>query len=396
LILVPDSLFCNIQILDPRFYLSWDDLVLASHNYSFFHSSAWARVLSESYRYTPLYFAALEDGKLRALVPLMEVNSILTGKRGVSLPFTDYCEPIIEKASDFFGLFNSIVEYGEKRGWKYLELRGGDIYFRSQESGVRSQETKEPATTDGQPGMSNESFGSLPESRNLIPDAILPARPSQTYLGHTLDLTKGENALQAALRDSTRRNIKKARMQGVAATISSDSEAVRDFCRLNSMTRREHGLPPQPYYFFQKVYDHIISKGYGFVSLASRNGRNIAGAIFFHFGDQGIYKYGASDKKYQDLRANNLVMWEGINWFREHGYKSFCFGRTERESSGLRQFKRGWGAEEKILKYFRYDLKRREFMANQSRISTFKTRLFKSVPIPIMNLAGSLLYRHMG
>jgi hypothetical protein len=298
----------------------------------------------------------------------MEVNSILTGKRGVSLPFTDYSEPIIEKDSDFISLFNNIVEYGKKRGWKYLELRGGDEYFRTQDPG--------PRTPD--PGL-------VPNAPSFV-----------TYLGHNLDLTKGERTLNAALRDSTRRNIKKAKRQGIIATISSDSEAVKHFYRLNSMTRREHSLPPQPYYFFQKVYDYIISRGLGFVVLASRHGQNIAGAIFFHFGDQGIYKYGASDKKYQDLRANNLLIWEGINRLRGQGYKNLCFGRTERENSGLRQFKRGWGAEEKTLKYFRYDIKRRDFMARQPRTSTFKIRLLKKMPLSFLNLAGSFLYRHMG
>jgi len=44
--------------------------------------------------------------------------------------------------------------------------------------------------------------------------------------------------------------------------------------------------------------------------LASLNGKNIAGVICFHFGDRVIYKYGASDKDYQHLRVNNLVMWK--------------------------------------------------------------------------------------
>jgi len=49
--------------------------------------------------------------------------------------------------------------------------------------------------------------------------------------------------------------------------------------------------------------------------LASHKGKNIASAVYFHFGDKAIYKYGASDRKYQHLRANNLVMWEAIRWF---------------------------------------------------------------------------------
>jgi hypothetical protein len=126
-----------IKIIDPTVFPSWDEMLLGTPGASFFHSAAWARVLSQSYGYTPLYFTVIEGGKLRALVPLMEVNSFLTGKRGVSLPFTDYCEPILEEGIAFQELFDPIIDHGKKRGWKYIELRGE--YGRSQESGIRNQ-----------------------------------------------------------------------------------------------------------------------------------------------------------------------------------------------------------------------------------------------------------------
>ena len=129
----------SLEIIDPTRYPKWDELLLRTPGASFFHSSGWAKVLAESYGYTPLYFTVLENGKLRALVPMMEVNSFLTGKRGVSLPFTDYCEPIIEEGIEFQDLLNPIIDHGKKNGWKYIELRGGEKYLRNQESGVRIQ-----------------------------------------------------------------------------------------------------------------------------------------------------------------------------------------------------------------------------------------------------------------
>ena len=50
----------------------------------------------------------------------------------------------------------------------------------------------------------------------------------------------------------------------------------------------------------------MISIENGFVALASYSNRVVAGAVFFHFGSKAIYKYGASDRNYQHLRANNL------------------------------------------------------------------------------------------
>ena len=281
----------------------------------------------------------------------MGIESILTGKRGVCLPFTDYCEPIVSDAEQFSKLFAAAVEFGKKQQWQYLEIRGGE--FPNQE-------------------------------------------PSEVHYGHTLDLTTGSKELFSNLRDSTQRNIRKAEKENIAITLSATPEAVQSFCRLNAITRRDHGLPPQPRHFFRNVYDHILSKEMGFIVLASCNGAAIAANVYFCFGDQLIYKYGASDKAYQNLRANNLVMWEAIRWGCEHGYKSLCFGRTEPQNAGLRQFKAGWGAREHMIKYYRYDLRKDAFVKAPVIVRPIYSKIFGKLPIPVLNLLGGFLYRHMG
>ena len=383
----------NLQIINPITYPGWDELLLRTPGASFFHSSAWAKVLAESYGYTPLYFTVLENGKLRALVPVMEVNSFLTGKRGVSLPFTDYCEPIVSETSEFVVLFNSIIEYGKKKGWKYVELRGGEKNLRSQESGVSSQESGgsnlSPKSLVLGPGLNTEhSFNSQPATRN-IPSCI-------TYLGHTLGLTKGEENIFSNLRDGTRRNIKKAIKEKVRAEIFNSLESIKEFYRLNCMTRKEHGLPPQPFNFFKKIFDNVISKNLGLVILASYEDKNVAGGVYFHFGEKAVYKYGASEMAYQNLRANNLVMWEAIKWYCHNGFDHFCFGRTEPENQGLIQFKSGWGTAEQKISYYLYDFRKEEFISAKSKVTGFHNKIFRNMPLPLLKKLGSVIYKHVG
>jgi hypothetical protein len=342
-----------IQIINPITYPGWDNLLPSTPGYSFFHSSAWASVLVESYYYTPKYFSIIDDGKLLALIPVMEVNSFLTGRRGVSLPFTDYCNPILANGIPFQNLFETIIENGKKCGWKSLELRSVS---------------------------------------DLLPSAL----PSLTYLGHVLDLSRSEGEVFSNFRDSTKRNTKKAMKEGVEVKIGHSLESINEFYRLNCMTRKEHGLPPQPFYFFKKIYDHVISKNLGMVVLASLRQENVAGAIYFHFGEKAVYKYGASDKKFQHLRANNLVMWEAIKWYSQNGYKSLCFGRTEPENQGLIQFKSGWGTTEQPIHYYQYDLKKGSFVRSSSKVTGFHNKIFRNIPIPISNKIGSILYKHVG
>ena len=73
--------------------LDWDSRLNHFPGATFFHGAAWARVLHSTYGYQPVYFATVEQDRLRSLLPVMEVNSWLTGRRGISLPFTDDCLP---------------------------------------------------------------------------------------------------------------------------------------------------------------------------------------------------------------------------------------------------------------------------------------------------------------
>jgi len=343
----------DVQILNPITYPGWDDIILSFPEYSFFHSSAWAKVLSESYGYTPMYFAIPDGNGFSALVPMMEVDSFLTGKRGVSLPFTDYCEPILSDGVSFEEIFNSVKAEGKKHEWRYIELRS---------------------------------------HRNLSPFSF----PSLTYLGHTLSLEKGEGSLYKELRDSTKRNIKKAKAEKVEIKTSDQPESIDQFYSLNSVTRKRHGLPPQPLSFFKNIFELIIKKGKGIVVLGLYEGKAIAASVFFHFDKKAVYKYGASDLEYQSLRANNLVMWEAIRWYSQNGYKSLCLGRTEPENQGLIQFKSGWGATEQQINYYRYDFKKGSFVSGFSKVTGFHNKIFRNIPIPLLNRIGSILYKHVG
>jgi len=134
----------------------------------------------------------------------------------------------------------------------------------------------------------------------------------------------------------------------------------------------------------------------GFVVLASLRGTAIAANVYFTFADKILYKYGASDRSLQHLRASNLVMWEAIRWGRDHGYRTLCLGRTEPGNDGLRHFKMGWGAQERVIRYYRYDLGNNTFTKSPRIVRPSHKRIFGKLPIPILNLLGRILYRHMG
>jgi len=342
----------DIKIINPLHFPDWDTILLSTEESTFFHSQAWCDVLTHSYGYEPKYFLVADKGKLSTLIPFMEIKTFFSPKRGISLPFSDYCQPIVSKSAPFSEILDAIFKYAKSASWKFVEFRGGSSYFNY-------------------------------------------AVPSSFYYQHNLDLKKDEEEFLASFRSSTRRNIKKALKKNVNIRISNSLDAVKKFYRLNCLTRRNHGLPPQPFSFFKKVHDYIIARKKGFVVLAFYQHKIIASAIFFHFGNEAIYKYGASERKYQHLRANNLIMWEAIKWYARNGYRSFSFGRTEPENHGLLQFKRGWRTHETTVYYHKYDLLKNKFIEDPIRNGKFN-EIAKKLPMMFLRMAGSLMYKHVG
>lgn len=343
---LPETAAATVQIVDPLAVANWDALVMALPGHSFFHSAAWVRTLEESYGYKPMYFAKVENGGLRALLPVMEVDSWLTGKRGVSLPFSDVCEGLGEVGE----LFDEAVKVGEERAWKYLEVRG-------------------PLRT--------------------------AAPTSEIFFGHTLELSKNEERIFASFDPAVRRAIRKAEKAGVKVEISRSLDGVKEFYELHCRTRKKHGVPPQPFSFFANFHRNVIAHNLGFVAIARLEGRAIAANVFVHFGTKAIYKYGASDENFQNFRPANLAMWYGVQWYARAGLDRLDFGRTEKANEGLRRFKLGWGAVEHSIEYFKYDPGAQRFVSGKGESSLMRERILKRIPIPIARIIGSVLYRHV-
>jgi hypothetical protein len=394
-----------IEIIDPTQFPDWDSLILRHSEASFFHSAAWAKVLQKAYGFTPLYFTIFDGGLLSACLPVMEIDSFLTGRRGVSLPFSDYCEPFASSQEEFQELFTEAAEYGKQHRWKSLELRGGGSFLATHPSSstyllhtldltggqspnhpvTQSPDPLPPSAVDSQLATRNSQRGSAD------PQPVLPSAVDSQLA------TRNSQLLFSTFRESTRRSVKKARTTGVNLEILTSEAALKKFCRLNQITRREHGLPPQPYRFFEEVHRHVISKGHGFVAMASHGSEVVAASVYFHFGKTAIYKYGASHKRYQHLRPNNLVMWEAIRWCIEHGCTTLSLGRTDLGHEGLRQFKNGWGGQEHSINYYKCGLKAGEFIGgHNAAVGGLAGRAASLTPLPVLRAVGSLLYRHMG
>src|SRR6184192_2581106 len=114
----------QMRILDPIRDRGWDHVVALHREAGCFHTSAWAKVLHQTYSHQPFYLQFSRGHRLAALIPLMEVQSLFTGRRGVCLPFSDACEPLIFDAVAMGFVKDRLVRFAHERRWRYLEIRG--------------------------------------------------------------------------------------------------------------------------------------------------------------------------------------------------------------------------------------------------------------------------------
>ena len=98
-------------------------------------------------------------------------------------------------------------------------------------------------------------------------------------------------------------------------------------------------------------------------------------------GNRAIYKFGASDERFQHLRPNNLVLWEAIALLAREGFEDLHLGRTSLGNEGLRRFKLSWGTTEETIRYFRFGQKMNESEMTRDRVSGFHNGFFKALPL---------------
>src|SRR5215831_17878224 len=101
-------------LTDPR----WPRLLERHPRASVFQSRGWLEALRRTYGYVPAALATRpSSGKLRSGIVFCEVKSWLTGRRLVSVPFSDYCDALVEDDDDQGQLIEALHSH---RAWKYF------------------------------------------------------------------------------------------------------------------------------------------------------------------------------------------------------------------------------------------------------------------------------------
>jgi hypothetical protein len=128
---------------------------------------------------------------------------------------------------------------------------------------------------------------------------------------------------------------------------------------------------------------------------SSKDGIPLAGIVTLPFQGTLFYKYGASDASYHHLGGMPFLFWRVIQQAKAAGFTELDLGRSDRDQAGLIAFKEHLGATGSPLTYYRWPPKAQRIRSPQwaSRVAR---GVFSHLPDATLDLAGRLLYRHLG
>ena len=337
-------------LTDPR----WDIFINGHTQSSVFHSTGWLRALQIAYGYEPVVVTTCSpETTLRNGLVFCRIKSWLTGKRLVSLPFSDHSEPLADNSTQIDNLLFEMKRRINIGGWKYIELRP-TFFLPGEQTGLQ------------------KSVG---------------------YSLHRLDLRPSTTQLFRNLHKScVQRKIRRAEREKLQYEEGRSDNLLKQFYALLLATRRRQCLPPQPLSWFRALIDAFGENLK--IRVASKNSLPIASILTLSHKKSMVYKYGCSDARFHRLGGMALLFWNTIQQAKDEGFEELEMGRSENTNLGLISFKEHWGAVGRPLNYWTYPYS--PYMTSGAWNKTVLRCVVPACPDAFLSTVGELLYRHIG
>ncbi len=331
----------------------WFQLI-DEHHSDVFHSPGWLDTLARTYGFIPRAIILIDgENKPLAGIPFIKIQDIFSS-RIVTLPFSDFCDPIVQDMDQWTSLADKLISE------KNLVT-------------VRCLHTNVP----------------LVDSRfELVNRANW----------HGCNLTEDIENIYKKIHSSRRRAIRKAKNVGVSVRIAAHESDLRSFFELHFRIRKyKYRLLAQSFCFLQNIWRNFIETGQGVLMLAEYDGKIIGGIFCLKWKDRLYYKFSASLPEAQNMRSNDLLIWEGMKYAKEMGLAFLDLGLSDWGQDGLVRYKKNYATDEKTISFLQFTPKcfRSERDAQIRSLLPKLTDLFtdKSIPDEITEKAGNLLYR---
>ncbi|MBW4682219.1 MAG: GNAT family N-acetyltransferase [Microcoleus vaginatus WJT46-NPBG5] len=322
-----------------------------------FYSREWISLIKEEYGFNFKVIVKEDPHPEDSALIFAEVDDIF-GKRIVSLPFSDYTEPLALEELQIVSILNFLKD-------KYHDWT---ITFKF--------------------------HGQLEELEKIDYKNIRQAVCHRVNLIGSVDelWSRTSNAFKGAVKQAQKNEL-------LRTEIINTENGIEIFHQLlTNLRRKKFNVLPQPKSFCLRFLKHFIHKGQGNIWFAFMNDKPIASALILQKDSALFYKMAVSDEEYLKFRPNNFLLWEIIKSGNKQGFEYLDLGLSQINYTGLIRFKDSMGGVQTPINYYRYtpkgyDIEREGKIKNL--LSGVTGLLIKpEIPDEVVQEAGNLLYKY--
>ena len=329
----------------------WDEYVNAHPEANNYHQNGWMRVIQESFGHkTTGLIARDESGKVRGVLPLVQMNSRIFGNFLVSVPFVNYGGLLSDSLECAAPLLAAAVDLRDRCGARHVELRH----------------------------LREEPFPLACKRHKVTMLLPLAEDPDQQW-----------KAFNAKLRNQVR----KAEKSGLTARFGGQ-ELLDDFYEVFVRNMRDLGTPVYGRRFFERVLS-IFPDTTRIIGVYLE-GRIVAAGIASWYRDTLEVPWASSNKDFRTLCPNNLLYWEAIRFAIGEGFRTFDFGRST-PGEGTYKFKEQWGAQPHPL-FWQYALRSGESLPELNPDNpkyALAIRIWQRLPLWVTRFIGPGIVRNI-
>jgi len=346
-----------IYKLDPLGDPRWQALVDRHPNASVFHTSGWLEAVRRTYGYKPVVFTTSSPThELRSGLLFCRIRSWLAGRRMVSLPLSDSCEPLCD-SDEFEVLLHYLQSAFDHQDWKSLEIRLFDGHYSSEA----------------------KAAGFSIRDKHLL---------------HRLSLQSvRSNLFESFHEDSLQHQVQGTERPGLVERIGKSERLLKDFYGLYLLNQQRQKVPPQPYKWFQNVVrcmDECLE-----IRTAYENDIPIASILTLRFRNTVYCRYGYANAQFNHLGSMPFLLLRAMREAKSNGATRFDLGRMELGNTELIAFKSRWASQPQTLTYWEFPGSLADSVQSDWKAKVLKG-VFSLMSDRMLTATGRFFYPYIG
>jgi len=332
----------------------WDNYVAAHSHGTFCHRAGWEAVIEKGAKQTCHYLLAEQGGAIVGILPLSERRSFLFGNALVSTMFAVYGGPLVSNAGAAEALDNAAWEIAQSNGVGSLEYR---TISAAQENNADWHTEQNVAATFRKPLKQSE-------------EEIL------------LDIPRKQRAV-----------VRKSLKNGLKCSWDKD---INTFYALYAESVRNLGTPVFPKRLFSAFVEEF-GEDVEVQVIYTPDGVAVASLMSFYYQEWVLPYYAGGIPDARKYGAHDFMYYQLMVRAAGKGKTGFDFGRSK-SGSGPYKFKKNWGFNPIPLEYQTRLAPGAEKPDLNPASAKFElmVKLWKKLPLPVANLIGPCIARHLG